>query len=68
MMACSCEKRGNNVSNVRGKTMRAWQNTNNDIAKCKAGITGTEKENDTTLQMLSSNGLRKHWNERSVRR
>ena len=26
-----------------GKKIRAWQNTDNDVAKCKAGISGHRK-------------------------
>ena len=32
------KKGKNNVSNVCGKKIRALQNTNNDVAKCKAGL------------------------------
>ena len=43
MMACSCGKRRNNVSNECGKKIRAWQNIGNDVAKWKAGISGHRK-------------------------
>ena len=40
MMACSCEKGRNNVSKGCMKKVRAWQNIDNDVAKCQAGIGG----------------------------
>ena len=58
MVACSCEKGGNNVWNGCGKKIRAWQNTDDDVANCaKLAFVATGKENDTNLQTLSSNGL-----------
>ena len=50
MMACSCEKGGNNVSNGCGEKIRAWQNTDNDVAKCKAGISGHSEEERLTCK------------------
>ena len=45
MMACSCEKGGNNVSNGCGKNIGAWKDNDNDhdVAKCKVGISDHSK-------------------------
>ena len=47
-MACSCEKGRNNVSKGCMKKVRAWQNIDNDVAKCQAGI-GGHSNGETTL-------------------
>ena len=44
MMACSCEKGRNNVSKGCMKKVRAWQNIDNDVAKCQAGTGGYSNE------------------------
>ena len=48
MMARSCEKGRNNVSKGCMKKVRAWQNIDNDVAKCQAGI-GGHSNGETTL-------------------
>ena len=48
MMACSCKKGRNNVSKGCMKKVRAWQNIDNDVAKCQAGI-GGHSNGETTL-------------------
>ena len=47
-MAPSCEKGRNNVSKGCMKKVRAWQNIDNDVAKCQAGI-GGHSNGETTL-------------------
>ena len=54
---------------MRESDWRAWQDTDNNLWELAlVALVATEKENDTTLKMISSNGLRKRWNERSVRK